>query len=109
MTNGSRLFDRIHRLLRPQEYDEGRSFMEKESSAQIEGGLAFLERDSGEREQVLAAVASLEGRNAQLEGIFEQALAELDHYADEPTDPDVVDKVKDLVEVMRKAMTPAVD
>lgn len=107
MTEGLKLSHRLRRLLRPQGFDEGRGFLDKESAAQIEGGFIVLERGNGERDQVLAGVESLEARNAQLEGIFEQGLAELDHYADDPTDPDVIDKVADLVTVMRAAMVPA--
>ncbi len=43
----------------------------------------------------------LEARIAHLEGVIAQAVTEADHYADNPTDPEMIDKVSDLVEVLR--------
>lgn len=103
--------DRVHRLLRPEPAvrDDG-AFMDKESASQIEGGFGYLERGSAERDRVEEDVAKLEGRVRHLEGIVGQAVGELDHFADNRTDPEILDKVSDLVEVLREAdgsrMTP---
>jgi hypothetical protein len=95
--------DRVHRLLRPQETvgEDGR-FMDREAAAQAHAGIGFLERGSNERDRVEEDVAKLEDRARHLEDIVEQAVAELDHYADNSTDPEMIDKVSDLVEVLRK-------
>lgn len=62
------------------------------------GAISIKEMPSWDEE----AIEALEKRVKHLEDIAEQAVRELDHYADEPTDPDAIDKVSDLIEVLRK-------
>lgn len=72
--------------------------MDQEAAAQVDAGLAFLERGTSERDQVEAAVECMVHRVGHLEGVMHQGLQEL--ATADLSDKATQERVEDLLEVM---------